>query len=146
MPLDNSLNADINRAHERHCAITSKLHKRDPRKFSMATPRTILRGIHRLLECEIGEEGVPSSDCIIHDVDLAWDSMMLVLQHKGTIVENRVNRNGDRYSKSGTGKCGGYRIKGELAEEKWLDPGARQAKIEEQLGIEPPTEFSNDLD
>ena len=112
----------------------------------MATPRTISRGIHRLLECEIGEEGVPNSDRIIHDVDLAWESMMLVYQQKGAIIENRVNRNGDRYSKSGTGKCGGYRIKGELAEEKWLDPGARQAKIDEQQGREPPTYFSDDSD
>ena len=146
MPMDNSLNACLNRSHERHCAITSKLHKNDPRKFSLATPKTISRGIRRLFECDEGEEGVPSSSRIIHDVDYAWDSMMVVYQSKGAIVQDRLCRNGHRYSKSGTGDRGGKRFKGELKKEKWLDPGARQVKLEELHGINPPMEFTDDED
>ena len=28
--------------------------------------------------------------------------------------------------------------------EEWLDPGARQAKLEQQKGISPPTTFSDE--
>ncbi len=45
MPLENSLNADTTRSHDVHCRATAKLHKDDPRRFIMATPRTISQGI-----------------------------------------------------------------------------------------------------
>ena len=45
MPLDNSLNADIKRSHDYHCAVTWHCATGDRRKFSMSTPRLIARGI-----------------------------------------------------------------------------------------------------
>ena len=45
MPLDNSLNADIQYALSLHCAITSHLNDDDLRKFSMHTTLTICSGI-----------------------------------------------------------------------------------------------------
>ena len=41
MPLDNSLNADLKLSHDRHCVLTRRLPKNDPRKFSMSTPKLI---------------------------------------------------------------------------------------------------------
>ena len=32
-----------------------------------------------------------------------------------------------------------------MVSEEWLDPGVRQAKLEQQIGIPPPTFFSDDL-
>ena len=59
MPLDNSLNADIKWLHAYHCVVTSHCSPNDRRKFSMSTPKTITRGIRRLLENKC--EGVPNS-------------------------------------------------------------------------------------
>ena len=117
MPLDNSLNADITRSHDHHCRATATLHKNDPRKFSMATPKMISRGIHRLFECADSEEGVPNSSRIKSDCDRAWKAMWIVYQHKGAIVEDLVDRNGHCYRNSGTGKQGGKRIKSERNED-----------------------------
>ena len=86
MPMDNSLNADLTRSNDFHCRVTSKLDRDDPRKFSMETPKSILRGIHQLFECAEGEDGVPDSKRIIHDCDQVWDSIYAVYQNKGAIV------------------------------------------------------------
>ena len=104
MPLDNSLNADITRLHDYHCRLSSKLNKLDPRRFSMETPKMILRGIRRLFDCDGDEDGVPDSARIIHDCDKAWDSMWTVYEEKGAVVENLCNRNGNRYLTAGRGK------------------------------------------
>ena len=42
VPLDNSLFADLQNDHRRHCAITSDVPKTDDRKFSEATPNMIM--------------------------------------------------------------------------------------------------------
>ena len=46
MPLDNSLNNDIQSSLSLHCAITAYLRDDDPRKFSLSTPSTIVPGIN----------------------------------------------------------------------------------------------------
>ena len=58
------------------------------------------------------EEGVPNSEQIYHDYDNALDAMYTVYLANGDIVAELANRNGDRYSKDGTGKHGGVRKKG----------------------------------
>ena len=80
MPLDNSLNADLKLSHDRHCVLTRRLPKNDPRKFSMATPKLISRGIHRLWDPGVGEAGAPSSKRVIEDCDRAWSAMFTVYQ------------------------------------------------------------------
>ena len=122
MPLDNSLNAGITSSHDFHCQATASLHKDDPRRFSMATPKTISQGIHRLFQCDESQEGVPSSSQIIHDCDQVWESMWTVYKHKGAIVENLGNRNGIRYRAIGTDKRGGSRTKGEYTWNGWVEP------------------------
>jgi len=64
----------------------------------------------------------------------------------GAIVALLADRNGGRYSKLGTGNYGGKRVKGEMVSEEWLDPGVRQAKLEQQTRIPPPTTYSYDSD
>ena len=59
MPLDNSLNNDIQLNFSLHCAITAHLDDSDPRKFSFATPSTIVSGIKRIYGNDGGN--VPSS-------------------------------------------------------------------------------------
>ena len=54
MPLDMSLNNDVQLALSLHCAITAHLPDDDPRKFSMRTPKTIVWGILRLWGAEGG--------------------------------------------------------------------------------------------
>ena len=41
-----------------------------------------------------------------------------------------VDRNGNRYSKQGTGKQGGRRIKSEMKAPGWLYPGVHEAMLE----------------
>ena len=140
MPLDNSLNADITRSHDFHCRATASLHKDDPRRFSMATPKTISQGIHRLFQCDESQEGVPSSSRIIHDCDQVWDSMETVLAHDGAVVEDLCNRNGICYRRIGEEKRGGFRAKNEYSWDDWVEPMALTAINEIQLGI-----ISNDI-
>ena len=80
MPLDNALNNDIQQSISLHCAITAHLPDNDPRKFSMATPKTIQRGIERLW----GENGnVPSLRRIMHDCDKTLRAFGTVFEHAG---------------------------------------------------------------
>ena len=111
-PLDNSLNTDIKRSHDRHCILTTKLHIKDPRKFSMQTLRLISRGIHRLFECVDGEEGVPKSERTMHDRNEVWNLIWEVYEEVRIIVALLADRNGGWYSKLGTGNHGDEQIKG----------------------------------
>ena len=132
MPLDNSLNADIQYALSLHCAITAHLDDDDERKFSMATPLTIVRGIRRLWGNEGGN--VPSSRRICKDCDRALRAFGEVYRHEGKMVKGLANRNGHRNHAEGrnTEGWGGLRIKNLLVEEvdRWLHAHAIEAKTE----------------
>ena len=143
MPLDNSLNADIMRSFEYHCSSTSILPKLDPRRFGMETPKKVSECIHRLFDCEPGEDGVPDSGRIIHDCDQVWDSMESVYEEEGAVVHSICDRNGHRYRKADAGTHGGGRIKGEWSELDWMDPLAKIAIFEHQHGI--IRDFSGDV-
>ena len=84
MPLDNSLNADMKRAHDRHVALTMHLRNDDPMKFSNRTPKAISRGIKRIVESV--DHGCPSSPRIIQDCDKVLDAMWTVCNAKGESV------------------------------------------------------------
>jgi hypothetical protein len=47
IPLDNSLNYDLQLSHKYHCAVTAHLADTDKRKFSLSTPLRITRGIKK---------------------------------------------------------------------------------------------------
>ena len=85
MSWDNSRNTNVKRSHDLHCIVTNKLGDKDTRSFSMKTYKLIARGIQLLLENE-WEEGAPTSARIIHDCDLALDTMCTVCQAGSIIV------------------------------------------------------------
>ena len=111
MPLDNSLNNDVKKEHDFHCALTSHLLISDEKKISDTNPKLILRGIKRLVEGHLPSDGVPSSKRIIEDCDRALDSMRKVFEHNSAIVPGLANRNGRRYCKLSTKLQGGATVK-----------------------------------
>ena len=98
MPLDNSLNRDIQLAHDRHCILTNHLPKDDIRRFSKAIPNLIDRGVRRIWD---HLHGVPFGSRIVHDIEKAANAMLFVMMAKGKMVPNLVNRNGHRNEKAG---------------------------------------------
>ena len=94
MPLDNSLFNDLQQSLSLHCAMTAHLPDIDPRKFSMATPKTIVCGIERLWCQDSGS--VPPSLRIIADIDRAIDAFGIVYMNKGHLVKGLANRSGHR--------------------------------------------------
>ena len=79
-PLDNPLNNDIEQSLPLYCAITAHLPANDPRKFSMATPKTIVCGIERLWVTAEGGN-VPSYDRIKYDCNKALCPFGTVFQN-----------------------------------------------------------------
>ena len=104
MPLDNSLNRDIQNCHDYHCILTNHLHRDDFRRFSKATPNLIDRGVRRIWDDEVG---CPGSARILADIEKATNAMMMVMLEKGKMVPKLVNRNGHRNEKAGQSKRGG---------------------------------------
>jgi len=131
MPLDNSLNNDIQLCLSLHCAITAHLPDDDPRKFSMATPNTIVKGILRIY----GTEGnVPCSSRIVTDCDKALTAFGKVYEAGGKMVRELCSRSGHRNHAAGrnTDGWGGLRVKNLLREElkRWLHRDAVAVKEE----------------
>ena len=102
----------------------------------------IARGIKRLVEgcCE----GIPSSERIIHDCDQALNAMRTVMEHNGAIVPGLADRNGHRYTTTGTVGQGGTRVKCEVLQPcKWIHPICRSVKDDTQKQI--ISDFAEDL-
>ena len=130
MPLDMSLNNDIQSALSLHCAITSYLADDDNRKFSLATPDTIVSGIRRIFGNTQGD--VPCSKRIVEDCNKALHAFGVVYNHGGDMVPGLANRNGHRNIAAGrnTSGWGGLRVKNLLVAEKdkWLHTDAVSVK------------------
>lgn len=137
MPLDNSLNNDIQSSLSLHCAITAHLPDDDPRKYSFSTPSTIVSGIKHLYGNDTGN--VPSSRRIIHDCNKALQAFGVVHKYGGGMVPGLANRNGHRNLVEGrnTEGWGGVRIKNILVAEnyRWLHEHAVSAKNSRTLEI-----------
>ena len=90
----------------------------NPRKFSIATPKTSVRGIERLWVTAEGGN-VPSSDRIKHDCDKALRAFGTVLLNGGKMVPGLANRSGHRNHTVGRNNegWGGARVKNVLVEE-----------------------------
>ena len=131
MPLDNSLNNDIQLALSLHCAITAYLDDGDIRKFSFSTPSTIVSGIQRIHN-NPASSNVPSSDRIVQDCNKALRAFGTVYEHNGSMVPGLANRNGHRNVAAGrnTAGWGGIRIKNLLIAEirRWLHADAVSAE------------------
>jgi hypothetical protein len=103
MPLDASLNHDIDCSYDWHVMLTAHLPADDPRKFRKDTPKEISRAIMRL--CHPTDGVVPNSRRIVEDIKRVLISLEKIVEAGGAIVPGIVNRNGHR-NKPG---CGGGR-------------------------------------
>ena len=130
MPLDNSLNYDLQVRHRYHCAVTVHLPTDDPRKHTLATPKRITDGLKKIWENPVG---APNPERVVQDVNRAFDAFMTVYKANGKIVKGLANRNGHRNTKEGSLKWGGKRVKKlNVDEEKWLEEGAKNAYEEKK--------------
>jgi hypothetical protein len=94
MPLDASLNWDIDCSLNMHVMMTAHLKNDDPLKFSKATPREISKAILKICDPENGV--TPSSKRIIQDVKKVLNSIKTIVEAGGKVVPGLVNRNGHR--------------------------------------------------
>ena len=122
MPWDNSCNKDHDDIVLRHVAATTLLDKDDPKKFSLATPDTIISAYTRCYE------GIPAHR-LGEDIVKTGDYFLQVAQNQGLNI-NVVG--GDRNNK-GRGpneksRRGGIRVKKEEADEsKWCHEDAKDS-------------------
>ena len=114
MPLDCSLNKDIDDVVARHIAYTHRLDEEDNLKFSRSTVKRQSRAYLRLFDPKLGvHAGVPCSKRIVEDVDRCFGPHLLsIFRAFGAAVHglgSRQTRNGHRKSK--VGGWGGKRVK-----------------------------------
>jgi hypothetical protein len=101
MPLDASLNRDIDCSFDMHVLLTAHLEKDDPRKFQKNTPKNISKAILKLYDPVSGV--VPKSKRIIEDCWRVVSSLQTIVKAGGKIVPSLVNRNGHR-NKNNSGR------------------------------------------
>lgn len=102
MPLDASLNWDIDCSLNMHVLLTTHLPNTHPEKFRKDTPLRISQAIMKLCHPETGV--VPSSRRIIQDCYRVLDSAVTIVKAGGKIVPGLVNRNGHRNKPDGGGR------------------------------------------
>ena len=85
-----------------NCAITAYIDNLDDKqKFSMATPKTIVKGIMQLWGTN-----VPNSIRIKQDWDMALFSFRCVYEHGGRMVPELANRSGNQNLVAGSNTPG----------------------------------------
>ena len=60
-------------------------------RFSLSTPKEITRGLNRTWESKMG---IPSSERIIQDIDLALKVLEIIYHANGSAVEGLADSNG----------------------------------------------------
>ena len=103
MPLDNSLNRDIQNSHGVHCIMTNHLAHNDIRQFSKGTPNLIDRGIRHIWDNEVE---YPDITRILADFKRVTNAIPTVMLEEGKMLPFLVNRNGHRNEKSRQTKRG----------------------------------------
>ena len=113
MPWDTHLNQDVHSSHDFHVSTTSHLPEEHPSKFSGSTPKRMAYSYKRILH---PTEGVsPTNGRIIQDIRRIIQSLKLVFEAKGTLVNENIK--GRRYvTKDGNERknWGGVRKKKEV--------------------------------
>ena len=94
MPLDASLNWDIDSSLNMHSLLTAHLDKTHKYKFRKDTPNEISKAIMKICHPVTGV--VPTSKRIIEDCRRVVKSAMTIVKAGGKIVPGLVNRNGHR--------------------------------------------------
>ena len=94
MPWDTSLNNDLHLAIKRHVLLTKEFETGNAKKFDMLTPARGTAAYLRILDPITS--GVPSSRRIVQDVTSVLESMMIVYECQGTVVQGLGNCSGKR--------------------------------------------------
>ena len=102
MPLDASLNWDIDCSLNMHVLLTADLPNEHPDKFRKDTPMRISKAIQKLCHPTTGV--VPSPRRIIQDCNRILTSALKIVEAGGKIVPGLVNRNGHRNRPEGDGR------------------------------------------
>jgi hypothetical protein len=136
MPMDASLNKDVDDAFNDHCGFTLHLPDDDPRKFSLSTPARGASSYIRLYNPppEVRgpgdpEIGAPTSTRIIQDTNRVLKSLRTIMEHRGIKVKGLGNNKGCRHTLGIALPRGGRREKGPPPSDKWIHPDARAPKI-----------------
>jgi hypothetical protein len=108
MPWDNNLNQDVHLSVNHHVLFTSLYDEDDERKFSLSTPKRASFAYRRILHPETGV--APSSDRIVHDVDLVFKNLMKIHLESGKKL-NLTSRPGRRFESFDGERRGGKRTK-----------------------------------
>jgi hypothetical protein len=129
MPLDCSLNNDLDDELWRHILYTRFLEEDDPRKFSISTPLRGSRAIER-----VWKNSVPSKR-IKQDVYKVLVALREVYKAEGCIVKNLGNRNGRRALEEKAArqnKRGGKRKRMATLDDKplWIHEDAQEPRQE----------------
>ena len=98
MPLDNSLFRDLRTSLDKHITLTCMLAQDDPRRFTKATPKEIVRCIEKIWNQKTGV--APSSKRIIQDIQRLKENLLLVVEADGAVVPGVCDRNGHRRKKN----------------------------------------------
>jgi hypothetical protein len=156
MPLDASLNKDVDDGVHSHIVFTNGLAPDNPQKFCMTTPVRGSFAYRRVWNSpviagsesgEIDPGGTPSSTRIIQDIDKFTTSCMSIYNHKGTVVPGLGTRNGHRHEAEAKnkGQIGGARTKKQdSVSTKFIHPDARGSR--QNLLLESKKRFSGDKD
>ena len=89
MPWDTHLNQDVHASHDFHVGATSHLPESHQHKFSGTTPKRMAHSYERILDP--GPSGVvPSSNRINQDVMRVLESLKLVYEAKGVLVNENI--------------------------------------------------------
>lgn len=138
MPMDTSLNKDLDDAVNRHTCLTQGMSNIDPKKFSMRTPKKAADAYKRLFYPQWTDadgttealfdpdtEGAPSSKRIVQDINkVVGPTLDAIIEAKGALVPNLGNRKGVRWQKSPNETRGGKRTKKPPPQAQWVHPHA----------------------
>ena len=126
MPLDESLNKDVDDGVARHCALTGKLKDNDPKKFLRDTPERLTSAYLRVWT------GWPPSERIVEDILKFTISLKKILVAKGCMIPDGHNKQkGDRKYKSDRPDArGGKTVKGVAQPMRWMHSDADEANAD----------------
>jgi hypothetical protein len=138
MPLDASLNKDVDDGVARHCGITGFLKDNDPRKFLRDTPKRLNHAYVRVWE------GWPESKRIVEDIDKFTLALHKIFEAKGVMIPDGRNiQKGDR-KVDGKDERGGKTVKLPDQQMKWLHADAVSAKEEKKTGLKRKWDEANE--
>ena len=84
MPLDTTLFQDLKLSVQRHVIFTCNLPPNDPKKFTLATISSAKKAYLRILN---GSPGSPEPHRIVQDIEKTVNSMKVILDNNGTVVQ-----------------------------------------------------------